>query len=113
MRLPRAVMPLSRSPFAPDIPFSLRVESSASMKRIVASGLGYGLLPFSGISDELAAGKLSAALLPWMRADRVLTLAKGRPVSRATRETVAALKEIAHALIKDGTIRTAPARVSR
>jgi LysR family nitrogen assimilation transcriptional regulator len=49
--LPAGIAPLSRNPFPPTVPFSLRVESSIPMKRIVASGLGYGLLPFSGIHE--------------------------------------------------------------
>jgi LysR family nitrogen assimilation transcriptional regulator len=48
------------------------------------------------------------ALLPWMRAERVLALPRGRPISRATRETAALLKEICGDLIKSGIIRTAP-----
>jgi len=80
------------------------------MKRIVASGLGYGLLPFSGIHEEVAAGMLSAALIPWMHAERVLALPRGRPVSRATREAIAALKEVCAGLIRDGKILTVPAR---
>jgi LysR family nitrogen assimilation transcriptional regulator len=58
----------------------------------------------------VAAGTLSAALLPWMRADRVLALPRGRPVSRATREVVAALKEVCSNLIDDGKILTMPTR---
>src|SRR2546421_334063 len=54
--LPAAVAPLSRNPFPPNVPFALRVDSSTPMKRIVASGLGYGLLPFSGIHEEVADG---------------------------------------------------------
>ena len=83
--LPAAVAPLSRTPFPPTVPFSLRVDNSTPMKRMVAAGLGYGLLPFSGIQQEVVAGELSAALLPWMTAERVLALPRGRPVSRATR----------------------------
>ena len=108
--LPTAVVPLSRNPFPSCVPFSLRVESSTPMKRIVASGLGYGLLPFSGIHEEVAAGKLSAALLPWSRADRVLALPRAHPVSRATREAVAALKEVCSNLIREGKILTVPTR---
>jgi LysR family transcriptional regulator, nitrogen assimilation regulatory protein len=107
-RLPAAVVPLSRNPFPSGVPFSLRVESSAPLK--VAAGLGYGLLPFSGIHQEVAEGKLSAALLPWLRADRVLALPRGRPVSRATREVVTTLKEVSESLIREGKILTAPAR---
>jgi len=107
-RLPRAVLPLSRNPFPAEVPYSLRVESSTPMKRIVASGLGYALLPYSGIYQEVEAGDLSMALLPWMRAERVLALPHGRPISRATRETAALLKEICGDLIKSGIIRTAP-----
>ena len=92
-------MPLSRNPFPPTVPFSLRVDSAVPMKRIVASGLGYGLLPFSGIHEEIEAGKLSAALLPWMRADRVLALLRGRPASRATREVFAGLRQVCQDLI--------------
>jgi LysR family transcriptional regulator, nitrogen assimilation regulatory protein len=107
-RLPRAVVPLSRNPFPPEVAYSLRVESSTPMKRIVASGLGYALLPYSGIYQEVKAGQLSMALLPWMRAERVLALPRGRPISRATRETAELLKEICGDLIKSGIIRTAP-----
>jgi LysR family transcriptional regulator, nitrogen assimilation regulatory protein len=66
-RLPSAILPLSRNPFPSTVPFSLRVDSSLPLKRIVASGLGYGLLPFSGIHEEVAAGTLSAALMPGCR----------------------------------------------
>jgi LysR family nitrogen assimilation transcriptional regulator len=52
------------------------------------------MLLFSGIHQEVAAGTLSAALVPWLQAARVIALPRVRPVSRATREVVAALKEI-------------------
>ena len=77
------------------------------MKRMVASGLGYALLPYSGIYQEVETGQLSAVPLPWMQAERVLALPRGRPISRATRETVALLKEICGNLIRDGVIRIA------
>ena len=105
--LPRAVLPLSRTAFPPEIPSRLRVDSSTSLKRMVASGLGYGLMPYSGIYREVEAGQLSAAPLSWLRAERVLALPRGRPVSRATRETVTLLKEICRDLIRDGIIRVA------
>jgi LysR family nitrogen assimilation transcriptional regulator len=108
--LPAAVAPLSRNPFPSGIPFSLRVESSIPLKRIVAAGLGYGLLPFSGIHEEVAAGTLSAALMPWMRAERTVALPRGRPVSRATREVVAALKVVCDSLIREGKILTVSTR---
>ena len=109
--LPAAVLPLSRNPFPAEVPSSLRVDGATPMKRIAASGLGYGLLPFSGIHQEVAAGTLSAALVPWLRADRVLALPRGRPVSRATREVVAALKDICRDMIQKGIILTAPGRL--
>lgn len=108
--LPAAVVPLSRNMFPASVPFSVRVESSIPLKRIVAAGLGYGLLPFSGIQEELAAGTLSAALMPWMRAERTLALPRGRPVSRATREVIAALKEVCSSLIREGKILTTSTR---
>jgi LysR family nitrogen assimilation transcriptional regulator len=112
--LPAAIVPLSRNPFPATVPFSLRVDSAVPMKRIVASGLGYGLLPFSGIHEEIEAGKLSAALLPWIRADRVLALPRGRPVSRATREVFAGLMQVCQDLIDAGKILVAkPRRTSR
>lgn len=55
-RLPAAVLPLSRSVFPSDVPSSLRVESMTPIKQMVADGLRYGLLPFSGIHQELAGG---------------------------------------------------------
>jgi LysR family nitrogen assimilation transcriptional regulator len=103
--LPRAVLPLSRSPFPPEVASRLRVDSSISMKRMVASGLGYALMPYSGIYREVEAGALSAVPLSWMHANRILALPRGRPVSRATRETMALLKEICGDLIRDGIIR--------
>jgi LysR family nitrogen assimilation transcriptional regulator len=112
--LPAAIVPLSRNPFPPTVPFSLRVDSAVPMKRIVASGLGYGLLPFSGIHEEVEAGKLSAALLPWMRADRVLALPRGRPVSRATREVFTGLMQVCQDLVDEGKILVAkPRKTSR
>jgi LysR family transcriptional regulator, nitrogen assimilation regulatory protein len=112
-RLPRAVLPLSRTAFPPEIPSRLRVDSATSMKRMVASGLGYGLLPYSGIYHEVEAGQLSAVPLSWIQADRVLALPRGRPISRATRETVTLLKEICRDLIRDGIIRTAQRAATR
>jgi LysR family nitrogen assimilation transcriptional regulator len=109
-RLPAAVLPLSRSVFPPAARSSLKVESMTPLKQMVAMGLGYGLLPFSGIHQEVAAGTLSAALLPWLRADRVLTLPRGRPTSRATRETVTALKEVCRELVEAGKILIAKPR---
>jgi LysR family transcriptional regulator, nitrogen assimilation regulatory protein len=111
-RLPAAVLPLSRSIFPPGVPSSLRVESMTPLKQMVADGLGYGLLPFSGIHQEVASGALSAARLPWLNADRVLALPRGRPTSRATRETVAALKEVCRDLIEEGKILTVGRRSS-
>ncbi len=109
--LPAAVLPLSRNPFPAEVPSSLRVDAATPLKRIVVLGLGYGLMPFSGIHQEVAAGTLSAALVPWLRADRVMALPRGRPVSRATREVVAALKEICRDMIQKGIILTAPGRL--
>lgn len=113
--LPAAVLPLSRSPFRSDTRSSLRVESMTPLKQMVAAGLGYGLLPYSGIHQEVAAGTLAAARLPWMRANRVIALPRGRPVGRPTHETVSALKEICRRLIDDGKIltMTETRRVSR
>ena len=108
--LPAAVLPLSRNPFPEGVPSSLRVDGATPMKRIAAAGLGYGMLPFSGIHQEVAAGVLSAALVPWLRADRVMALPRGRPISRAAREVVAALKEICRDMIQRGVILTATAR---
>jgi LysR family nitrogen assimilation transcriptional regulator len=109
-RLPAAVRPLSRSPFPPGVTSSLQVESQTPLKQMVAAGLGYGLLPFSGIHQEVAAGTLSAALVPWMKAERVLALPRGRPVGRATREAVTAIKELCRALIANGKILTVESR---
>ena len=67
-------------------------------------------LPFSGIHQEVAAGTLSAALVPWIRADRVMALPRSRPVSRATNEVVAVLKQLCRDMIRDGIILTAPGR---
>ncbi|MEH2673131.1 LysR family transcriptional regulator [Bradyrhizobium elkanii] len=108
--LPSAVAPLSRNPFPSTMLCAVRVDNSTPMKRMVAAGLGYALLPFSGIHQEVAAGALSAALLPWMRAERVLALPRGRPVSRATREAIAVLKKICRALIDEGIILTVATR---
>lgn len=102
--LPSAIAPLSRNPFPSTVPFSLRVDSSVPLKRIVAAGLGYGLLPSSGIYEEVAAGTLSAALLPWMQADRVLAFPRGRPVSRATKEAAATLKAFCKDMVQEGKI---------
>lgn len=103
-RLPAAVRPLGRTPFPLDMPSSLRVESMTPLKQMVAAGLGYGLLPFTGIHQEIAAGSLSASRLPWLQAERVIALPRARPVSRATRETVAILKEICRHLVREGKV---------
>lgn len=102
--LPAVVRPLSRNPFPPATPSAFRVESMTPLKQMVMDWLGYGLLPFSGIHQEVANGTLSAALVPWMRADRVLALPRSRPVSRATRETVTVLKAVCRTLIAERKI---------
>nr|WP_052628845.1 MULTISPECIES: LysR family transcriptional regulator [Rhodopseudomonas] len=112
--LPSAIAPLSRNQFSPSVPISLRVDSSIPLKRLVASGLGYGLLPYSGIHEEVSAGTLSASLLPWMQAHRILALPRARPASRATREAVVALKDVCRTLIREGKVLLAsPGRASR
>jgi LysR family transcriptional regulator, nitrogen assimilation regulatory protein len=105
--LSSSIQPLSRSYFPPGVSCTVRVESATSMKQMVAAGLGYALLPFSGIYREVEDRSLSAARLPWMQAERVLALPRGRPISSATREVVASLKEICRELIEAGRIRTA------
>ena len=42
---------------------------------MVASGLGYALMPYSGIYREVEAGALSAVPLSWMQASRILAIA--------------------------------------
>ena len=108
-RLPRALAPFGRSHFPATVPFSVKVESSTCMKQIAALGLGYGILPFSGIHQEVSEGTLSAALLPWLHAERVLALPRGRPANRATREAMSALREICTRLVSEGKILPAPA----
>jgi LysR family nitrogen assimilation transcriptional regulator len=83
------------------------------LKQMVAAGVGYGLLPFSAIQQEVAAGILSAALVPWMRAERAFALPRGRPISRAARETMTALREISRRLIDEGKILSAETRHRR
>jgi LysR family nitrogen assimilation transcriptional regulator len=68
------------------------------------------VLPFSGISEEVAAGTLSAVPLPWARAERVLALPRGRPVSRAVREVMDALREVCGDLAREGKLQTISAR---
>jgi LysR family nitrogen assimilation transcriptional regulator len=68
------------------------------------------VLPFSGFAGEVEAGTLAAALLPWMRAERVLALPRGRPVSRATREVMDALREVCGDLAREGKLQTISAR---
>ena len=109
-RLPAAVLPLSRSVFPASTRSSLRVESMTPLKQMVGDGLGYGLLPYSGIHQEVANGTLAAARVPWLSADRVLALPRARPTSRATRETLTALKEVCHDLVEEGKILTTAIR---
>ena len=106
--LPRAVVPFGRHLFGPGVPSSVKVESSTPLKQIAAMGLGYGTLPFSGIHHEVREGKLSAAALPWIRSDRVLAMARGRHMTRATREATGVLKELCQDLIQAGKILPTP-----
>jgi len=108
--IPSAVAPFGRTRFPPHVPISIRVESSIPLKQISALGLGYGILPYSGISEEMSAGTLSAALLPWIRADRVLAIPRGRRLGRITHEAAKILKEICGTLIAQGAIRPIPNR---
>jgi LysR family nitrogen assimilation transcriptional regulator len=44
--------------------------------------------------------------LPWARAERVLALPRGRPVSRAVREVMDALREVCGDLVREGKLQT-------
>jgi len=108
--IPSAVAPFGRTRFPPHVPISVRVESSIPLKQISALGLGYGILPYSGICTEVAEGRLSAALVPWIRAERVLALPRGRRPGRVTHEASRILKEICGRLVTDGIIRPVKSR---
>lgn len=106
--LSNAIAPFGRSLFPANVPASVLVEGSTPLKQIAALGIGYGILPSSGIQQEVRQGRLSAALLPWMGADRVAALPRGRRTSRATQEALEVIKDICAALIKDGAILPLP-----
>jgi LysR family transcriptional regulator, nitrogen assimilation regulatory protein len=108
--LPNAIAPFGRNRFPLSVPISVRVESSTPMKQCAALGLGYGILPYSGIHTEVTAGTLSAAWLPWFHGNRVLALPRGRRASRATHEAVDILRAICRDLIGAGKILPMPTR---
>ena len=84
---------------------SIQVDSFTPLKQLVRAGLGYGLLPFSGVHQELRDGTLAAAELVGFRAHRVLAIPKGRPTSRATRAVIKALHDVTQRLIGEGQLR--------
>lgn len=83
---------------------NIQSDSVMPMKRMAAAGLGYALLPYSAISDELACGRLGAIIVRRSATSRTLALPLGRPVARATRELVGVLKQECASLIRAGKI---------
>lgn len=84
-----------------------QVETVGSLKRLVAAGLGYGLLPSTGLNDDFTQTAFGSLEVPEASGLRVLAMPKSRPVGRAARAFVAALHEEVQGLIRSGKIKTA------
>jgi len=89
---------------------SILCDSVMPMKRMAASGLGYALLPYSGIADELAARRLGATMVRRSATGRTMALPLGRPIARATRELILVLKEECALLVEAGKIQLPKSR---
>jgi LysR family transcriptional regulator, nitrogen assimilation regulatory protein len=111
----KMILPLSadeRERF-PIIDAAIHSDSVTPMKRMAAAGLGYALLPHSGISAELANGTLGATIVLNSAATRTLVLPRGRPIARATREVLGNIKLECSTLIREGTIRAQKLHTAR
>ena len=79
-------------------------DSVIPMKRMARAGLGYALLPYSGVCEDIASGALGATKVLHSASTRILVLPRGRPIARATRELVNVLRQECSLLIRAGTI---------
>lgn len=87
-----------------NITSTIQVGNIGPLKQLVIAGLGYGIMPYSGVHEELAAGVISAAPIDEPGATRAIATWRGRPTSRAGREAIAAMIGIFKSMIKDGRI---------
>jgi len=84
-----------------------RVEADTvqSAKALIRAGLGYGLMPYSGVHDEMKSGAFGIVEVPEAACQRTLAVPKGRPMSRATRAILEAIREASAQLIEEDKVR--------
>jgi LysR family nitrogen assimilation transcriptional regulator len=84
----------------------VHVDSVEPLKRIIAGGWGYGILPSSALSEHDAARELASVPIDGLGIARTLLMAKGRPISRAVLQMKTAIEEELAELIRQGRIAT-------
>ena len=81
---------------APSLPASgqargtgqVQTDNVGLLRTMVKAGLGYGVLPYSGVHEDLVAGRVSAAELIGLVGTRFLALPARRSLSGASREAI-------------------------
>ncbi len=79
------------------------VQSQDVLREFVMRGLGYGLLPYSSLRGEHAAGRISAVPVDGLALTRTLVRRIDHPMTPAVAEVAERIKEIVAALADDGT----------
>ena len=80
----------------------VRVQSPGPMKAMILAGLGYGVLPASAVRDEVRTGALSGAPIEDFSLSRILAVPRDRPVSRAARAVIEAVRAETAGIVGSG-----------
>jgi LysR family nitrogen assimilation transcriptional regulator len=80
------------------------IEALGSVKKAVEAGIGSTILPLGTVAEEVADGRLRAALLerPHMARRVVCATSVTRPQTAAAAAVMALLVEVLHAMVASG-----------
>lgn len=89
----------------------IEIDSLAHTKTLVASGLGYTLLPHAAVSSELASGELSAAHVEGLDLSRSVAFVRNpaQPLTRASIEVEDLSRRLLLGMIAEGRWLAVPA----
>ena len=82
----------------------IQTNSIDTLKNLVKAGLGYSVLPYSSLHEDLKAGKISALAIRDMTRPRMLALPVRRILSRAAQELIRVMDEEIARLVKAGRL---------
>lgn len=85
----------------------VEVDTNSLMTSLTRRGIGYCVLPYSGVHDLLRDGEVSAAPIRNERWGWAIAVSREHALSTATKKLIEMIAEEARLLIEDGTWKTA------